>query len=72
MFPWSLQLQGSLSLYLSAFISVIFESWTWHMGHSMSPALGFATAAVGVVCRTCSGTCSAPAQALWASAWLLC
>lgn len=53
MLPWFLQ--GSLSLHLSGFITVLFESWTWHMGHNTSPALGCAAAAVGV-CRTCSGT----------------
>lgn len=64
MFSWSLQLQGGLSLHLSGFISILYESWTWHMGHSTSPALGLAAAAMGVVCRTCSGTtvgqCLAP------------
>lgn len=66
MFSWSLQLQGSLSLHLSGFISILYESWTWHMGPALgtSPTLGFAAAAMGVVCRTCPGTtvgqCLAP------------
>lgn len=49
MFPWSLQLQGSLSLYLSEFISVLFKS-IWLREHSRAPALS------SFACRTCSGT----------------